>query len=194
MMRCACQQPSCGRCTASQWASDLQAKPYLVLDTETSGFTSSDDVLQIGIVDRCGREVFSSLIKPRDPIDERSEAFKTNGISNAMLADAPTFPEVYGVLSFWMTGCTVIAYNASFDKRMLESQCLRHSLPMPDSPWQCAMKRYSEYVGTFNPNSRKLLSHKLQKACSDMGVEAVPSHRTVADCLATWDLLKAMAG
>lgn len=191
-MRCACEEPTCRPCSVQKWARELQARPHVILDTETTGLGHDAEVIQIGIVDARGVEVFSTLIRPQQPINESGQAYATNQISNKMLDGAPTFPEVYSALRFWMCGSIIVAYNSDFDRRMLSYMCERYNLSLPDSPWECAMLKYAAFVG--EPGRGKYKTHNLKKACGDMGVTIQPTHQAVADCIATWHLLQAMAG
>lgn len=69
-------------------------------------------------------ESFTSLINPG--IDIPDEASKINGISDAMVKDAPGFAGIYSKLVDLIFGCSVlVAHNLPFDRGILASELQR---------------------------------------------------------------------
>ena len=60
----------------------------IVIDTETTGLTDSDELLQISVIDDAGTVLFDSLVRPYFHT-EWPEAQKVNGITPEMVAGAP---------------------------------------------------------------------------------------------------------
>lgn len=78
-------------------------------------------------------EVFSSLINPGTPIPE--ESVKIHGITDEMVADAPSFPGVYTRLVDLFFGCRVlIGHNLPFDREVLVTELRRIGRPY-QFPW-----------------------------------------------------------
>ena len=74
-------------------AKGLLAASPIFLDTETTGFRETDEVVEISIIDIDGETLFSSLVKPRIPIPP--DAMRVHGITEQMVADAPVWADIY---------------------------------------------------------------------------------------------------
>src|SRR5262249_42280573 len=112
------------RTIRSHEAEGIDDREYIVMDVETTGLSPElgDRVCEVGAVKLRGSavvETFESLINPGRPIS--AGAYAVNGISPAMVADAPAFPEVAQKLWDMMEGAVLVAYNAPFDKGFLMS-------------------------------------------------------------------------
>lgn len=95
----------------------------LIMDTETTGLDAlkGDRVIEVGIVEMVGRkftgEKLHVYLNPQRGMDE--EVIRIHGISEAFLADKPTFDKVAKDLYDFMDGAEIIAHNASFDMNFL---------------------------------------------------------------------------
>ncbi len=168
-----------------QWAQNLVKSGFVVLDTETSGFRSTDEILQIGIVNQDGEALVDSYVCPFNDIDEDGEVFGVHGISKALVSDAPDWSVIWPTVKPVLTRAPVIvAYNAEFDSRMIRQDCDRHGIEGLDRSWDCAMNQFKAYTGR---------RHKLEAACAMMGVEAVKWHGAAADAYATVQLIRKLA-
>lgn len=177
---------------AANWAAKLLAKGHFyVLDTETTGTGKSDEVIQIGIIDAAGEVALETLVKPGRKIPPASTL--VHGITDTQVTDAPTFRAMYVTLSSLLAGETVVAYNADFDRRLLEQTAQRYGLPsLRVQSWQCAMKWYAKYYGRSMGRGRYRW-FKLADACHHQGVPVVDAHSAVGDCQMTLSLLRKMA-
>ena len=92
----------------------------IVIDTETTGLTDSDELLQISVIDDAGTVLFDSLVRPYFHT-EWPEVQKVNGITPEMVAGAPypheLLPQLVEIFSE-MSVC--IGYNTSFDLGFLD--------------------------------------------------------------------------
>ena len=187
------KQRHCRQCSEIMWARELLSSEFVILDTETTGLYDAE-VIQIAVIDQTGTVLLNSYIKPVEPIDESDDAFGVNGISNAMVADAPGFQEIYPRLRELLTDRVVVAYNASFDSRLLREACDQHEMePLCPTKWKCAMTHFATYYGDY---SRKYGDYKFQSlgwACFHMDCADMPDHSGAADCLATLGLIRALA-
>ncbi|AHD07457.1 3'-5' exonuclease [Paenibacillus larvae] len=86
---------------------------YLILDTETTGIEYDSEIVDIAIIDLDKNLIFASLVKPICPIPE--EATMIHGITNEMVADAPSWLEVWAQVQKLLSGKTLLIYNADFD-------------------------------------------------------------------------------
>lgn len=117
----------------------------IVFDTETTGLLKPE-LAEIGMqpyitelyackVDKDFNFIgeFDTFIKPPVPISEFIT--KCTGIDDSMVADAPSFLQIYDDLYDFFLGETVmVAHNAMFDKGMLRWELTRHDLEL-SFPW-----------------------------------------------------------
>lgn len=175
------------RAAAAQWARALLAKPDMaILDTETTGLGGDDEVLQVAVLDRDGRVLMATLLKPTGPIPP--EATAIHGIGDDLVWWAPAFPEVRDRLEALLKHRSVVVYNAAYDRRLLAQTAVRHQVPELDaSGWDCAMLQFAAFVGEWNDYRRGYRWQKLPP------LPGVPSHDAAADCLACLAVLRRMA-
>ena len=100
---------------------------YLLLDLETTGGNALQDrITEIAAVRfEAGMEVarWSTLVNPGTRISYFIE--QLTGISNGMVADAPTFDEVGGQLLKLLDGAVLVAHNVRFDHSFLLAEFAR---------------------------------------------------------------------
>ena len=88
----------------------------LFLDTETTGLTTQDQIIEIAIVDQIGKVLLNTLINPgRVPINPHAEA--AHGITASMLRGAPSLADLWPQIRSILSGNRVVIYNAKFDRR-----------------------------------------------------------------------------
>ncbi len=87
------------------------------LDTETTGLSEQDEILEICILEADGSVRFESLVKPRGPI--AAAAYGVHRITKRMVKDAPTWDHVAPQVQAALAGRRVAIYNAAFDLRLL---------------------------------------------------------------------------
>jgi DNA polymerase-3 subunit epsilon len=103
-----------------------QVKRQVVLDTETTGLSTSDDhrIIEIGCVEVINRritgETFHQYINPEREID--AGALEVHGISSEFLADKPKFAEVSEDFMRFIDGAELIIHNAAFDVGFLDHE------------------------------------------------------------------------
>jgi DNA polymerase III subunit epsilon len=100
----------------------------VVLDFETTGLSPDygDRAIEIGAVLIRNNQVedsFQSLMNPGKKVSSFIEGY--TGITNKMLASAPSSAEVMPRFAAFMKGHHLVAHNASFDKRFLDAELLR---------------------------------------------------------------------
>ena len=103
-----------------------EANRQLIMDTETTGLDAlkGDRIIEVGIVEMVGRkftgEKLHVYINPQRGMDD--EVIRIHGISEAFLADKPTFDQVAQSLYDFMDGAEIIAHNATFDMNFLNME------------------------------------------------------------------------
>jgi len=105
-----------------------RADTTIVLDFETTGLSPDygDRAIEIGAVKLVDGEVvetFQKLMYPGKRIDSFIESY--TGITNSMLNKAPPCEEVMCEFSDFINGYNLVAHNASFDQKFLESELSR---------------------------------------------------------------------
>jgi ATP-dependent DNA helicase DinG len=94
---------------------------FAVIDFETTGDHSGDEIIQIGLVmieDEVITDKYSTLVKPNRPIPEFIS--QLTGITDDMVEQAPELEEaVIGLLPF-LANSVLVAHNAAFDLGFLQ--------------------------------------------------------------------------
>lgn len=151
---------------------------FLILDTETTGLYTSDDIVEISIIDRHGNVLLDTLLKPYKPIPK--EAIDIHGITNEMVENAPSFRDIYPTLKRILEGKKVLIYNAAYDKPMICSAIYRNELEYISFEVDCVMESYM----MANGNSRWV---KLSDASGRYS-----GHRALYDCFSTLKVVQDM--
>lgn len=119
--------------------SDRTILQPVFLDTETTGLDEQAEIVEIAILALDGACLLSTYIRPSIPLT--SAAMAVHGITEEILANAPSWPEVAPQVFTFLNGQTVVAHNADFDARMLAQTNQRYGLTCPDPRnWICTMK------------------------------------------------------
>lgn len=172
----------------------LSNREFVVLDSETTGLGSEDEVIELALVHSSGAVLFSSLIQPQNP-HRPDLATHIHGITSEMLSTAPRFLDVWPTIQAILRRYRrVLVYNAAFDHRLLDATASRYGLRAPGGQWECLMEQYAVYHGAWSSYHRSSTWQSLATACSCLGVD-VPgaSHRALTDALAALDVLRALA-
>jgi DNA polymerase-3 subunit epsilon len=156
--------------------------PVAIVDLETTGLTPGyDKIVEISVVrvepGGSPELVLDSLINPQRPM----AATEIHGITDADVANAPSFRELAGDVVLAMSGCVVAAYNVYFDigfiTRELADSGVRH---VP--PHMCLM-----YMRPMLGLGRRC---RLEEACRLHGIENTGCHVAASDALASAELLR----
>jgi DNA polymerase-3 subunit epsilon len=166
----------------------MNANSLIILDFETTGLSpdNGDRAIEIGAVkleNGVVTEHFQELMNPGRPVSSFIEDY--TGITNGMLYKAAPCSEVMARFADFIQGQNLVAHNASFDKRFLDSELERIS---------------SGYDGMFTCSlllSRRLnqdaLNHKLGTLINYKGITSNGGfHRALYDSQMTAKLWLAM--
>jgi DNA polymerase-3 subunit epsilon len=157
---------------------------YTIIDIETTGGQYNEEgITEIAIYKFDGHEVvdqFISLVNPEKPI--QPFVVKLTGINNAMLRSAPKFYEVAKRIIAITDGCIVVAHNASFDYRILQTEFRRLGYDFK-KPTLCTVELAKKLI----PDQ---LSYSLGKLVRALGIPMSDRHRASGDALATVKLFK----
>lgn len=180
---------------AAQWARDMLSKDkndWVILDTETTGLDSIDEIIQISIINGIGEPLISNqLIRPSCPISEGAR--RVHGISIEMLDGAPSFFDVMPWIQGALYGKSLVIYNAAYDLRMITQSIVATGVNIiyPElitrlgfEDVSCAMELYAAWVGEWNDYRGSFKWQRLPAG----------DHSSMGDCLSTLKLIKKMAG
>ena len=175
------------------WAA-IRRDNWLVLDTETTGLHQGE-IVQIAIVDRWGKTLLDTLVKPVGDIPE--EATQIHGITNEMVKDAPTWDFLQLRVAALVSGKDLIVYNAKYDRKMMHQSAEAWGMPKTDwkviANWVCAMEAYAEHHGEWNEYRGSYTWQSLTAAMKQTKLIVSNAHTALGDCLMTWDLVKYLA-
>lgn len=175
-----------------QWAHNLMRGEFVIIDTETTGVGTTDEVIQIGIIDSTGRTLLDTLVKPTRPVP--SVVTRIHGLTDEKLADCAPFCDHYVTLSSLLAGRTVLAYNMDFDWRMLVQSAKVYGLPpFRTGDRQCAMKAYAQFHGMFDLKRRTYAYQKLGEACRHQKIPVIKAHDALSDARMTLALVRKMS-
>jgi DNA polymerase-3 subunit epsilon len=157
---------------------------YAILDIETTGGKYDEEgITEIAIYKYDGQKVvdqFSSLINPLKEIQPFVE--KLTGINSKMLRSAPKFYEVAKRIVELTEDCIIVAHNAAFDYRILQTEFRRLGFPF-ERKSICTVEL-----------SQKLLpdqpAYSLGKLVRNLGIPFSDQHRAHGDAKVTLKLFE----
>lgn len=159
-------------------------RPLLYLDTETTNLPQfGGEAVEVGIVEESGEVVFSSLVRPVNAVSEKAR--QTHGITDADLAEAPPFADVYDQLRGLLAGRDVLCYGAEyFDKRILDNSCRLAGKAPIDATWYDLLVPYAALYGEWNDYHGSHRYQRLSAAVSQLGLEIdCELHRAAGDAM-----------
>lgn len=148
----------------------------VILDTETTGLSDMDEVIELGIIDLNGQVLYHSYFNPLAAIS--SGAQSVHGLTKDFLRSYPRFDADYDKIRAVLADKNVVIYNSEFDNRLLRATAHRHSVRPLEYDSVCMMHLMMDYLG-----SERYIS--LEKASGQ-----VVKHGAISDCLIVLDLMK----
>lgn len=111
---------------AKKLAAKLLEGNYVFMDTETTGVTNNDEVVNLAFIDKDTQMVYNSYFKPS--IKMTPEASAVSGITNEFLANKPSILEEWENIKKALDSRRYAIYNKSFDERMIRATMGKLSL------------------------------------------------------------------
>lgn len=151
----------------------LQMDP-LFLDTETTGLDTWAEIVEICILKKDGTVLLDTLVKPNRSIP--AEAIKIHHITDEMVANAPSWVEIWPQIQTLLSGKQIGMYNADFDMLMFEQANRANGIRWNSQEFRpfCIMKLYAQFRGTSRWRT-------LADAGRQCGVALPNAHRAQAD-------------
>ncbi|HIQ67608.1 MAG TPA: PolC-type DNA polymerase III [Candidatus Faecousia excrementigallinarum] len=104
---------------------------YVAFDLETTGLSSQkDEIIEIGAVRmQGGKELdrFQTFVNPGRRLEQK--IVELTGITDAMLADAPSIEKVLPEFLEFVGDRVLVAHNADFDTGFIREACRKQGLP-----------------------------------------------------------------
>lgn len=121
----------------------------ICLDTETTGLTSDDEILQISIINGSGEVLFHELIRPMYK-DAWPDAEAINAISPEMVTGKPTIEAFIPRLSTILASAKlIIGYNIKFDQGFLQRAGIAWPKGVPIYDVMLKFAEITEYYGKY---------------------------------------------
>lgn len=154
---------------------------YTVIDTETTGLGDDDRIVQFSALRVRGDEIvdtYSTYINPQWHISK--QASEVNGITDDDLRDLPTFDHFADEILEFISDDCIVAHNATFDLRMLNSDLVRSR----------RQKISNDYIDTVALARliNKPCGNRLPDLCDFFGITGFGFHDALEDCKATHQL------
>jgi DNA polymerase-3 subunit epsilon len=177
--------PSAAQASFDDLGTPLSDLTYCVVDLETTGGAETDRITEIGAVKVRAGEVlgeFQTLVNPRTHVPPLIAVL--TGITNSMVAGAPTLREVLPAFLAFAQGTVVVAHNAPFDTGFLRRACEALGYPYPRWPvLDTATLARVILLRDEVPNC------KLGTLARHFRTTVTPNHRALTDAQATVDVL-----
>lgn len=163
----------------------LATVTFCVFDLETTGGAETDAITEFGAVKVSAGQLvgeFQTLVNPHTRIPPLVAVL--TGITNRLVADAPTLAQTLPSFLEFARGCVLVAHNAAFDVGFLRRACQLHG-------YDCERPVVLDTVAL----ARCILlrdevpNHKLATLAAHFRASTRPIHRALADARATVDVL-----
>ena len=165
---------------------------FAIIDTETTGFNKRyDRIIEIAAVRADSHfnpiDSWHTLLNPDGKTIKNSHI---HGITNDMVATAPTFSEVYGDFTSYIDGMQLFAHNAPFDSKMIIAETDRMTGVDNDED------EFFPFIDTIDL-AKQILDrgpYNLPALLDRLGLDNPDAHAAVADATATVNMLHVLFG
>lgn len=161
---------------------DLDPASIICLDTETTGVSPGDEILQLSIMDGRGEVLFNEYIRPTAH-ETWPEAQRIHGITPEMVADKPTIAEYLPRITEIIGNARlIVGYNMQFDLSFLRRAHIR--VPKETNTFD-VMFEFAEIYGEWNDYFQDYRWQKLCVCADYFGYEGSAFHDSLEDVRAT---------
>lgn len=170
--------------TWRRWSALTAITDYIVLDVETTGFSSkTNQIIEVGMVKVSNGNVvdeYSSLVAHDDPLSPSIK--RLTGLSDEDFLGAPAFGDIAADLVKFIGKSVVVGHNVTFDLGFIETALSA-----------CRLYTGFSYLDTLQLSRRMfpdLPNHKLDTLKISLSLYDGPSHRALDDAKCTQSLFQ----
>ncbi len=157
----------------------MEKRLYAIVDLETTGgFASDNEIIEVAVAIHDGQKVlnrYETLLNPGRKIPPYIIGF--TGISDEMVAGAPTFRDIAYELYQLLEGKVFVAHNVNFDYSFLQRSFADAGIDFR-SKRVCTVRLSRKILPGFR-------SYSLGNLCEQLGINLSNAHRAGGDCEAT---------
>lgn len=153
---------------------DMKVDNCYWLDTETTGLSSCDEIIELSICTHDKRVVFDSIISSKVSCSAKARAI--HSITDEQIANGLSIESAKATLTELLEGKTLISFNVDFDCRML-----LQTFEITAKKRFCVM-RWSQSVLDYERWPR------LENVCERLNIKQPEAHRSLVDTITTIDV------
>lgn len=159
---------------------------YVVLDVECTGLRADSRIIELAAVKVIDGQIvaqFQQLVNPETTISAYITAL--TGISNAMVADAPTIKTVLSQFNVFWERLPIVGHNVGFDCTMLRREAERIGIEL-----DLTAAEDTRFMARYR--FPRWDNFRLSTVCANLGIKINGAHRALADVLATQQVFEAL--
>jgi DNA polymerase III epsilon subunit-like protein len=158
----------------SEVLEEIKTNNCVWLDTETTGLSSSDEIIEISICTHDKRVLFNSILSSKVPCTAQARAL--HGITDEQIANGMPIESAKSALVELLEGKTIISFNVDFDCKMIFQ-----TIGLKTKKRFCVMK-WSQSILDYEKWPR------LEKVCERLKIKQPEAHRSLSDVITTIDV------
>lgn len=160
---------------------------YIILDTETTGFAKTDEVIELALVDFDGKVIYDQIFNPHRKLPR--EIVELTGISDDDTRGMPTFKDEWSKIKKLLNGKRIIAHNADFDFRLIMQTLTKYNIDTYEF-----LSIVDEKIDSIKVAKKiiKLEKYGQAKIAEFFNIKNKRAHRASNDCLELLEILKAL--
>jgi DNA polymerase-3 subunit epsilon len=177
----------------------------VIIDTETTGLTEDDEIIEIAIINMSGDVLLNTFVKPTRNIP--ADVINIHHITNEMVASAPSWAEIYPQVMEIIGHRKWLAWNSRFDARLITQTSLItgqydglsaaeviHEYDRIHHSQIDAKRTYSDWYGEFEEDRQGFKKQHLAAAVAQQNVDVDgAAHRALADCMMILGVLQSVS-
>lgn len=163
---------------------NLNIKDFVVLDTETTGMSSKDEVIELAVVSMAGEVLYSSTFSPTVMVSPSASA--VNHLTNEMLYYSPNFAEEWDKIKAAIGDKKILGHNLAFDRKMVRQTLERYGISGEESDRLFKGYYDSYYIAKSHIETK---SYSLENLSHLVGIRRFENHRAADDCIMTIEFL-----
>lgn len=162
----------------------LGIKNFVIIDTETTGSSRDDEIIEFAVIDTNGIVLYHSTFEPTIHVSQF--ASRVNHLTNEVLIGSPKFAEEWEKIKEAIGNKKLLGHNLSFDKRLTAQTLERYGLNSNE-----ANEIFKEYYDSMKLAKKHIVSdsYSLENLAHMVGITRNESHRATDDCIMTLEFL-----